>query len=79
MGKPTVRNGHRPLQIGPAANTVGPSRAACTGSHGPVGLAEPRLIDPPAHKSLQEELQECVNLAMYGNEKGENRLSHKEL
>ena len=36
-------------------------------------------MDPPSQKSLQEELHECLNLMLYGNEKGEDQLSHKEL
>ncbi len=75
-------NGHQPLQLDLAAQTVGFTTAEkkhSSVSHGCIGLAEPRLIDPPAHKSLQEELQECMNLMMYGNERGENRLSQKEL
>ncbi|CAL5222396.1 g4755 [Coccomyxa viridis] len=44
-----------------------------------LGRSEPRLVDPPSQKSLQEELHECLNLMLYGNEKGEDQLSHKEL
>ena len=43
------------------------------------GAAEPRLIDPPTHKTLQEEIQECWNLMMYANEKGQASTSHKKL
>ena len=41
--------------------------------------AEPRLIDPPAQKTLQEEIQECWNLMVYANEKGQASICHKKL
>ena len=44
-----------------------------------VSAAEPRLIDPPAHKTLQEEIQECWNLMVYKHEKGQASISHKKL
>jgi hypothetical protein len=41
--------------------------------------AEPRLIDPPAQKTVHKALQECWNLMMYANEKGEDRALRKKV